>query len=620
MYSHANSNMRELTLVLILAWTATTARSPHQSGTEASRIEVEPLSQQVRLLHGPQPAYPAQARKDRIEGKVTLSAVIDREGRVAELTLVSGDSTFVPAAMDAVRRWRYAPTLRNGQPVEVVTRIEVEFRLAYDLDQGLQAFRSVAEANPGGAEAHYVAGVELKHAREFERSAAEFREATRRNPEFFEAYLQLAFQMLILGRLDEQADAYKEAVRIRPDSVHAQEALSEALLKVGDLDGAITAFRRAVLLQPYDERRYKALAHLLNRRGDAARAAAEFREVSQLAPDPAALRRSLAQEFERSRYVDAAIAEYQEVLRIDPGDTASQAALTRLSLRREQNDQKVRDLQQALRSNPNDARAHDQLASRLLGRQDYDGAIAHIREALRLRPQELRLYLLLTNRIQWRYGSDRALAEAENLLVLHPDSGAAHVAVGSALMWAGGLGQENMRDRLDRAIILTRDGIRLGADNEEAHRLLSLLLQTKGQQREADLESEMASARARLTTREWTAFQTLREINTACLAYQEEYGGFPPSLRALGPQEKGQPPNREAADLIAAALAGGSKGGYRFTYTPGHTDGAGQTAGYSITAEPVSPQATQRRYYTDHPLIIRQARGRTANASDPPIE
>lgn len=617
----SNSNMIELALVLMLACTAAAARpSLQQSGAEPSRIEVEPFAQQVRLLHGPQATYPPDARKDRIEGKVTLSAVIDREGRVAELTLVSGDSPFVTAAMDAVRRWRYAPTLRNGQPVEVVTRIEVEFRLAYDLDHGLEAFRSAAEANRGGAEAHYVAGVELKHAHEFERSAAEFREATRRNPDFFEAYLQLAFQMLILGRLDEQADAYKEAVRIRPDSVHAQEALSQALLKVGDLDGAITAFRRAVLLRPYDEKRFKALAHLLHRRGDAARAAAEFREVSQLAPDPVALRRSLAQGFDRLREVDAAIAEYQEVLRIDPGDLESQTALARLSIRRERNDQRIRDLQQALRKNPNDARAHDQLAARLRGRQDYHGAIAHLREAVRLRPQELRLYLVLTHAIQWRYGSDRALAEAENLLVLHPDSGAAHVAVGSALMWAGGLGQENMRDRLERAITLTRDGIRMGADIEEAHRLLSLLLQTKGQQREADLESEMASARARLTTREWTAFRTLREINAACLAYQEEYGGFPPSLRVLGPQETGEPPNGEAADLLTAALAGGIKGGYRFTYTPGHTDGAGQIAGYSITAEPELPQAAQRRYYTDHSLIIRHAKGRKANASDPPIE
>ena len=58
-----------------------------------------------------------------------LHAIIDREGRVAELEVLSGHPVLVKAAMDAVQLWRYRPTLLNGEPVEVETTIKVSFVL-----------------------------------------------------------------------------------------------------------------------------------------------------------------------------------------------------------------------------------------------------------------------------------------------------------------------------------------------------------------------------------------------------------------------------------------------------------------------------------------------------------
>lgn len=86
--------------------------------------------QAANLVTKVDPVYPALARQARIQGTVRLTATIDREGRVADLQLVSWHPLLVPAAIEAVRQWAYRPTLLNGQPVDVVTVIDVPFSLA----------------------------------------------------------------------------------------------------------------------------------------------------------------------------------------------------------------------------------------------------------------------------------------------------------------------------------------------------------------------------------------------------------------------------------------------------------------------------------------------------------
>lgn len=71
--------------------------------------------------------YPGAAKKEHIEGEVILHAVIDAEGGVKELALVSGPPELTQAAFDAVRQWHYKKTLLNGEAVEVDTTIAVDF-------------------------------------------------------------------------------------------------------------------------------------------------------------------------------------------------------------------------------------------------------------------------------------------------------------------------------------------------------------------------------------------------------------------------------------------------------------------------------------------------------------
>jgi TonB family protein len=94
------------------------------------QIRVGGNIQALKLIAQPAPVYPDMARQARIQGVVRYNAVIGRDGRIVNLTLVSGHPLLVPAATDAVRQWLYQPTLLNGEPVEVVTQIDVNFTLS----------------------------------------------------------------------------------------------------------------------------------------------------------------------------------------------------------------------------------------------------------------------------------------------------------------------------------------------------------------------------------------------------------------------------------------------------------------------------------------------------------
>ena len=97
--------------------------------TAPGQIRVGGGAMAEKLVHKTTPVYPPLAKQARIQGVVRFHAVIGRDGSIVNLTLVSGHPLMVPSATEAVRQWRYQPTLLNGQPVEVVTQIDVNFTL-----------------------------------------------------------------------------------------------------------------------------------------------------------------------------------------------------------------------------------------------------------------------------------------------------------------------------------------------------------------------------------------------------------------------------------------------------------------------------------------------------------
>jgi periplasmic protein TonB len=86
--------------------------------------------QQANLIRQVKPPYPPLAKQARIQGAVVLEAVISKQGGVENLRVISGHPLLIQAALDAVKQWKYKPTLLNGEPVEVVTTVTVNFNLS----------------------------------------------------------------------------------------------------------------------------------------------------------------------------------------------------------------------------------------------------------------------------------------------------------------------------------------------------------------------------------------------------------------------------------------------------------------------------------------------------------
>ncbi len=103
------------------------------SGTGVpGRIRVGGNLQSTKMVQQVRPVYPPECKAQGVQGTVLLRAIISREGSVLKLEPLNKlvDERLVQSAIDAVSKWKYQPTLLNGNPVEVITEIEINYTLA----------------------------------------------------------------------------------------------------------------------------------------------------------------------------------------------------------------------------------------------------------------------------------------------------------------------------------------------------------------------------------------------------------------------------------------------------------------------------------------------------------
>lgn len=105
-----------------------TPKPPERKQPE--RIRQGGQVQEARIIRRVMPVYPVLAKQARIQGTVHLLGIIATDGTIQQLQVISGHPLLVGAALEAVRQWVYRPTLLNGDPVEVVAPIDVNFTLS----------------------------------------------------------------------------------------------------------------------------------------------------------------------------------------------------------------------------------------------------------------------------------------------------------------------------------------------------------------------------------------------------------------------------------------------------------------------------------------------------------
>lgn len=93
------------------------------------KLNVSQGVSQGLLLKRVDPVYPPSAVHMQIEGAVQLLATISKSGAITDVKVLSGDKQLARAAVDAVKRWKYAPYLLNGDPVDIQTQITINFKL-----------------------------------------------------------------------------------------------------------------------------------------------------------------------------------------------------------------------------------------------------------------------------------------------------------------------------------------------------------------------------------------------------------------------------------------------------------------------------------------------------------
>jgi protein TonB len=112
-----------------ISWILNSAPVVRPKIAPPQRVRVSQGISQGLLVKKVNPEYPEEARRGRIQGTVVVHVIISKAGDITMIEPVSGDPALVPAAIEAVKQWKYKPFLLNGKPFDVDTQILVNFTL-----------------------------------------------------------------------------------------------------------------------------------------------------------------------------------------------------------------------------------------------------------------------------------------------------------------------------------------------------------------------------------------------------------------------------------------------------------------------------------------------------------
>jgi len=621
----------------ILGVAAAHAQQPQQRIRIGGAVQMAQLETQVA------PVYPDVARQARIQGIVRLDAIISKEGAPLSLEIISGHPLLQQSALQAVSQWRYKPTLLNGQPVEVVTTVDVVFTLDGSIGTPppvvapaveIARLREAITQKPEDERLRFSLAVALMRNSEMDAAIATMRESVRLHPEDSQTHARLA-QFLLNEKYDYDGAVaeYREALLRKPDDPWACASLARAHESVYDYGQAVQQYAECIRMRPEDLDGYRPLAAALYKKEKLERATSEFRKYAAMHPSPAEVSLRVAETFGLGN-LPASLAQAAEALRIRPDYTEARELQARLEGTLLQQQQRILDLRQYVARNPDDGAGLLALAFTLHSAAgDHAAAFAVMCQGLKASPETEAQRL--ADEVVEAKGFDGAITELRQLARTYPNSASVRQVLALFLLKKGLAGE---------ALEVAREAARLAPENRNTRRLLGQSLALTGDadgarqemqaaaaispvQRAPQINPDLAAimgqrsqgaANDPVIANETSAIGAIRTLNTVLVVYNANFNrGYAPSLAALGP---GTPASAQAANLIDASLASGTRNGYAFAYTAGPADPQGAIQSYTITASPQELGRTGRRFFfTDQSGIIRFSTSGPASASSPPI-
>jgi TonB family protein len=119
-----------LGLMAAACWFVTGAIPLTAAPDAPPKIKIGGNVAQANLISNPKPLYPPEAKRARIQGTVRLDIEVAPDGTVKDISVADGPPELIQSAVDAVKQWVYRPTLLNGEPVAVLTTVDVHYTLS----------------------------------------------------------------------------------------------------------------------------------------------------------------------------------------------------------------------------------------------------------------------------------------------------------------------------------------------------------------------------------------------------------------------------------------------------------------------------------------------------------
>ncbi len=263
------------------------------------------------LIHKVQPIYPVAARQAGVQGTVALPpAIIDKDGSIKELTVISGHPTLTQAAVDAVKQWRYKPYYFNGEPVLVQTTINVNFELDGSPSKSSRVRRSrewqcrkpnrsvdrccLGEAS-ARANALYANAASALRSNDCGSAIPLATGLTEIRPQHGDAWNLLGLCYLELDELQKAEDSFRQQIAISPQGVFAYNNLGRVYARRRNFEMADAQFRKQIELNPRDRSAHMNLAASLHSQHKCDQAIPEFQLAAALTPENAGPHAGLAQ-------------------------------------------------------------------------------------------------------------------------------------------------------------------------------------------------------------------------------------------------------------------------------------------------------------------------------------